>query len=200
MNDSPDFYSPRIMIGGHGSGFRTVHVDADGNMIAMLKALFGGTPTALQCDVDGNIQINLNAQALGEVVTRNKYGQIYREDIATTCPGLVQTELFSQNGKGVIYGMVLRTGDIDYTIADTLHLTIDGEVVQAVSWGGLMNYNLCTGVDYPITLTIYDLVTPNMAAVLGHDFTFETNVTLKYFPWGVNDVDVVGEVLYALIA
>jgi hypothetical protein len=59
MKGTPDYYRGTLLYGTYEGYPKDIAVDSAGNMAAFLKAMFGTTPTNLQCDTDGNLKINL---------------------------------------------------------------------------------------------------------------------------------------------
>jgi len=59
----PDYYRGSILFGLKDGVPVGINMDDAGNLVAMLKAMFGATPTTLACDVDGNLKVNIEVQS-----------------------------------------------------------------------------------------------------------------------------------------
>lgn len=64
----PDYYRGSILFGIKDGVPVGINMDDAGNLVAMLKAMFGTTPTTLACDEDGNLKVNIEVQTdIGKV-------------------------------------------------------------------------------------------------------------------------------------
>lgn len=73
MKGTPDFYRGSILFGDYLGYPKQLSADESGSLIALLKAMYGDIPTPIQCDVDGNINISINATTTPILITQDEY-------------------------------------------------------------------------------------------------------------------------------
>lgn len=153
-------------------------------------------PTGFQ---DWDVPVNINAQDLGEIINRPKYGTpaVSSVDTSTSFDGLKQ--FVSISGKGMIYGgFVVMDGDQDQSTS-ILQLTVDTIPIFDDAISDILSW----GVSLPLLghafLLKYDSVNFIYSFGLGKWITFESSFKVVINRQGGGNTNFHSRIVYALI-
>jgi hypothetical protein len=148
----------------------------------------------------GNLQVDVVAQTLAELINRPKYGGAGAAGATyLNIPNGVTT-LTTTTGKGILYGGYIHTyGCVVDSKRDKPYLAVDSAYISTLSYEELLDYNMTRGGSQVCHLVNYDLVTPGFTVAFTSNITFESSIIVQYREVGGNAPDVDSYLVYAIV-
>lgn len=221
MTDFPDYYLPTVlkgwngtehrtlrtiddylaarMMGWDGETLRTLKVLESGELYATIKAVFDEALTSVQCDVDGNLTLNVKAQDLAELVSRPRYGDVGRFVYSHAVTANDSTLIGEVAGRGQIYGGALYLDAAASQRADYVRLLVDDFWLPQMTFEDMMTYGMTEEVLTPSFLLCYDEVNFIYSIGITGGITFEEYFKLYYVETQGKTPTINAHVTYALV-
>lgn len=199
MADFPDYHFPIILKGQYGTELKILSVDEAGRLIAALKALYGTTAKDVQCDVNGNITLNIKAQDLSEIINRPKYGAANKLEAIVTVVAGTSTLLGTITGKGILYGGHLWVQPSNAAPFDSLMLKIDGTTLLGSKFGHMHELSINKEHAAGVYELHYNHTLRHYCVGIMPGITFESEVEFYYSEGGGFTPTPRLNVIYALI-
>lgn len=148
---------------------------------------------------DWDVPVNINAQTLGEIINRPKYGAAQQVTFDDPVTANGNTELLSISGTGKIYGGVVFASASASSKGSTPSVSIDNRGFIMQSYEDMFNKQFISEQMNYFFLTMFDDIDFNYSVGLSNDYTFETDFKLFFTRHFGILTDVLAVVNFALI-
>jgi len=183
-----------------GAVYRTVGLDPEGNLNALMKGMDGANLRTVAVDGTGIIKANLAVQDLNYLKFRPVYGSVdFELASSVNCLNNTDTTLLLITGKGAILGgrAYLDAGVL--ASAQSYDLKIDGVSTTKVSIESLYGLNAIQNPTYPLYCALYNPVTDNYKIGIGQGISFEESFAIEVKQSSGGAVLGYANVFYALV-
>ncbi len=181
MTDYPDFTVIARLKGEYAGVEKSVVLDSEGALQALLYGTYSGANKKILIDTAGNVRMNLYAQDLEEIVNRFKYGAPQASTSQTAIDASGYTTLYNLTGKGYIYYVDISIDSNVSHKTDKIKVTLDGIVFIEWVFNYLNDWTYSTVEDIYISLRQYDDIEFRYRVNLLRGFTFESSVKIEYY-------------------
>lgn len=149
----------------------------------------------------GDIDININAQSIGQITNRGTYGEAQRATIAELLTSGETDDLFTINGTGLFYGCFFYIGSAYDLKSNHFTFSIDGNTIVGKTLEAMLLLNLKNSLIYPARLLQYKLKNSiyNYAMEINGPLTFESQVKCIWTNTDTHNITVYGDCVYATI-
>uniref|UniRef100_A0A6H1ZP73 Uncharacterized protein n=1 Tax=viral metagenome TaxID=1070528 RepID=A0A6H1ZP73_9ZZZZ len=161
-----------------GAVYRTVSLDPNGNLIALMKGLDGVTLRTIAVDASGIMKANLSAQDLNYLKFRPVYGSMVDKiESAFAVPHNTRTSIISVTGKGSTVGgtLLLNSGPTQNQL--WYGWTVDGTTGSLMLVSTYEYRNLLRPGASPLYLSKYDPVDQVFIMGISPGITFEESIS-----------------------
>ena len=199
MTDYPDFTVIARLKGEYAGAEKSVVLDSEGALQALLYGTYSGANKKILIDTDGNVRMNLYAQDLDEMVNRFKYGSPDSLWLDLNMDNGVYDEMFDLTGKGYVYfGNVYMVGYASHK-NDAMRLTADSEIFTPRTFYNLELFHFVPAGESWSVLRVYDDISFRYRAALAPGWTFESKYKLEYKRVSADDCSIYVDVAYTFI-
>lgn len=196
--DRPDWYSNVALSGQYDSTLVPVAVDVDGNLLSVMKGLFGAVLKTIAVDGDGVMKANLAVQDLERLVMRTSYGPVESASLVHMFGGVGRYDIVDLVGKGSILGGWVRHPTAVSHSNCAIEITLDGTSLGYPNFWFMNILNIVKMYDASCHLLYYD--DEGFDYVLGfpYGWTFDTSLKIT-FRENVGASNWYGYLYYSLI-
>lgn len=199
MTDYPDFTVIARLKGEYDGAEKSVVLDAEGALQALLYGTYDAANKKILVDEDGNVRMNLYAQDLDEMVNRFKYGAPTFSYASSGMPIQGWNTIYDITGKGYIYHFDAYLKGAASHYLDQIEVTMDGELFTSHNFNTLNIYNSFKDDSKALQLAIYNDVEFEYRVVGLQGYTFESSILIRYSRNPVNNPNVLRSLVYTLI-
>ena len=183
-----------------GAIYRTVSLDPNGNLIALMKGLDGVTLRTIAVDASGVMKANLSAQSFDFLRVRPVYGESQMADSGyITIHDGVWTSVFSATGRGAILGGHVSMVGGAAMANMNIRIQVEGVTLASHRYDEMDGLQLYNDPQLPVSLLEYDPVSPYGIIRIGSNLTFETSVDVSSYQSSGTDKLVRGVIYYSLV-
>ena len=148
---------------------------------------------------DWDVPVNINAQALGQIINRPKYGESLIASFADSITNIGSVTLLTVSGRGMIYGGLLTVNDPSSAHTSSFRVSLDGQLVYVRT----IAQNKTLGFPGPFSdivhCTQFDDISKQFTFAFSYGFTFETEFIIAFQSLTSEDVVMSGSCFFALV-
>lgn len=148
---------------------------------------------------DWDVPVNINAQTLGEIINRPKYGGAIDGAWSLSISAGETKSIQIVSARGVIYGGIIKASASGDLSNDLITMIVDGTLTTTHSFASLLANDFKYKDSYFFWLTKYDPVNFIYSVVLSNRITFESSVLITYENTNAFSVDIISSLIYATI-
>lgn len=125
---------------------------------------------------DWDVPVNINAQTLGEIISRPKYGaaELLSSLDEVTTDGL--TPIVSVSGTGMLYGGFMHFSAAELTNTASVDVIIDNATIFTLTFSSLFLFGPVFPQSYIGYLQIYNIVDHIFSIGFSYGVTFESSI------------------------
>jgi hypothetical protein len=172
---------------------KPLQVNEYGGLPMYLMGLYEGSPTIINCDIDGNMNLNIKAQDLDYQTTKTYGGTAYSVGIdKNEIHGGTLYTLVNVSGSGTLDGGWLRQHDTGAAgMKSWVKISLDGVEVFARSIEWLKQYEIDNADKSIVYYAWYDEATKIYRWAFRQNVTFEVSLLIQF----INNTSLTAETL-----